>query len=363
MRFLEGRSDTRIRPPIRVPIAAHGLRSRRGHLLSLLFVLLLLIAALAVHETLARVAPAAGATGTTTRGATVRIAAPLPGPGPAAPVADTWLAPGDLPEQGAVVPLSGALRIPSTAGFAARSASLYLPPAALTPDPPPLPLVVFMMGQPGSPDPGPISEAMDRLASEHHGLAPIVIVADQLGAPDNNPACVDSAAFGGVEEYFTTDIPHWARTHLRIAKDPSAWTIAGFSNGGGCALAWGIAHPDVWGNVVSLSGESFQGTEFPDEVLQQVFGGDEAAYEAAKPATTAARNAGRFAGHVAVFTAGDQDPVFTEQTKRSAQIAHDAGFETSWFAIPGADHTSALVPGLLRAFPELYPRLGLAPQG
>ncbi len=359
MRRLEGRQDPRILPPFGVPIAAHGLRSRRGHLLSLLLVLLLLVAVFAVHETLTRVAPAAGATGTTTQGATVRIAAPLPGPDPTAPIAETWRAPADLPKHGAVVPLNGALQIPSTAGFAARTASLYLPPAALTRDPPPLPFVVFMMGQPGSPDPGPISEAMDRLAAEHHGLAPIVIVADQLGSVDNNPACVDSAAFGGVEEYFTTDIPRWARAHLRILSNASSWTIAGFSNGGGCALDWGLAHPELWGNVVSLSGESYQGTEFPEEVLQQVFRGDEAAYEAAKPATKAAENTGGYAGHVAVFTAGDQDAQFTEQTQLAAQITRDAGFETSWFAIPDADHSGALVPGLLKAFPVLFPRIGL----
>ena len=359
----EGRQDPRILPPLGVSAERRALRPHRGHLVSLFLALALLTVAFTAHTTLTHAAAAAGATGTTAQGTTVRIAAPLPGPDPTAPLSNTWRAPATMPKHGAVVPLTGALEIPSTAGFAPRTASLYLPPAALTQNPPSLPLIVFMMGQPGSPDPGPISEAMDRLAAEHHGLAPIVIVADQLGAPDNNPACVDSAAFGGVEQYFTTDIPNWARTHLRLVKDPSDWTIAGFSNGGGCALAWGLAHPDVWGNVVSLSGESYQGTEFPDEVLHQVFGGDDAAYEAAKPATTAAQNAGRFAGHAAVFTAGDQDPVFTEQTKLSAQIAHDAGFETSWFAIPGADHTGALVPGLLRAFPVLYPRLGLAPQG
>ncbi|OZB87966.1 MAG: hypothetical protein B7X41_10640, partial [Microbacterium sp. 14-71-5] len=123
------------------------------------------------------------------------------------PLFETWTPPADLPSEGTVTLLTGEERIPSSAGFAPRDASLYRPPAALVPDPPALPLVVFMMGEPGDPDPSFVADAMDRLAAAHHGLAPIVIVADQLGSEDGNPACVDSAAYGGVETYFTQDIP------------------------------------------------------------------------------------------------------------------------------------------------------------
>lgn len=275
----------------------------------------------------------------------------------------TWRPPPGMPAVGRVTVLRAAERIPSTAGFAPRDASLYLPPAALVPDAPALPLVVFMMGQPGDPDPSYIRTAMDPLAAAHHGLAPIVIVADQLGAEGDNPACVDSAAYGGVETYFTEDIPAWARTHLRILPAPQAWTIAGFSNGGGCALDWGLTHPDLWGSIVSIAGESYPGTEAPEEMLQQVFDGDDAAYQAAKPVARAARNAGRFGGHVALFASGDQDPFFTRQVQLSAQITASAGFQTQVFSVPGEDHVGALPEGLLLTFGALFPHLGLAPPG
>ncbi|MFD6698071.1 MULTISPECIES: alpha/beta hydrolase [unclassified Microbacterium] len=281
--------------------------------------------------------------------------------GTAGPLFATWRPPADLPEKGSVTSLTGAERIPSSAGFAPRDASLYLPPAALVPDAPELPLVVFMMGQPGDPDPSFVAAAMDRLAAEHHGLAPIVIVADQLGSEDANPACVDSAAYGGVATYFTKDIPDWARSHLRLQPSPAAWTIAGFSNGGGCALDWGLEDPGLWGSIVSIAGESYQGTEFPDEVLQQVFDGDESAYEAAKPAAEAVQNSGRFGGHVALFAAGDEDAFFTAQVQLSAQIAEAAGFETQVFTVPGEDHVGSLPQGLLMTFGALFPHLGLAP--
>ncbi|GAA4479082.1 alpha/beta hydrolase [Microbacterium panaciterrae] len=292
------------------------------------------------------------------------LTAPLPAPPSlTSPLYETWTAPVDLPVQGTVTLLTGTKRIPSTAGFTPRDASLYLPPAALVKNAPALPLVVFMMGQPGDPDPEPIRAAMDQLAARHHGLAPIVIIADQLGTPDANPACVDSAAYGGVETYFTKDIPAWARQNLRILPAPAAWTIAGFSNGGGCALDWGVEDPALWGSIVSVSGESYQGTEFPDQVLQQVFDGDEQAYAAAKPAAKAAQNAGAFAGHVALFAAGAQDAFFTAQVRSSAQIAQEAGFETRVFSIPGEDHVGALPEGLLKTFGALFPHLGLAPPG
>ena len=281
--------------------------------------------------------------------------------GAAAPLYDTWTPPADMPAKGTVTTLTGQHRIPSSAGFAPRDASLYLPPAALVHDAPALPLVVFMMGQPGDPDPSFIQTAMDQLAAEHQGLAPIVIVADQLGAEDLNPACVDSAAYGGVQTYFTKDIPAWARSHLHVLPSPDAWTIAGFSNGGGCALDWGVEDPGLWGNIVSVAGESYQGTEFPDQVLQLVFDGDDAAYEASKPAAEAARNTGSFAGHAAIFAAGDEDPFFTAQVQLSAQITEDAGFTTQVFTVSGEDHVGSLPDGLLLAFGALFPHLGLAP--
>lgn len=272
-----------------------------------------------------------------------------------------WQPPRNMPRQGSVELLTGARRIPSTAGFAPRDASLYLPPAARVPNPPALPLIVFMMGQPGDPDPGPLRTALDELAAQHRGLAPIALVVDQLGSPDDNPACVDSAAYGGVQTYVTRDVVEWARTNLHVERSPAFWTIGGFSNGGGCALDWGLERPGLWGAIVSISGESYQGTEFPDRVLQQVFDGDAAAYAAAKPAAQVAHYPGAYSGHVALFAAGSQDEFFTAQVDLSADLTRQAGLATTVFSIPGQDHVGALPEGLRETLGALYPHLGLAP--
>lgn len=92
-------------------------------------------------------------------------------------LADTWTAPTGLPLHGAV----GSALIPGTvSGFTARPAGIYLPPATLTTTPPPLPFLLLMMGQPGNPDPRYIATVLDTYAQRHAGLAPIVVVADQL---------------------------------------------------------------------------------------------------------------------------------------------------------------------------------------
>ena len=59
-----------------------------------------------------------------------------------------WVAPVGMPAHGTV----GTVTIPgATSHFAARQAIIYLPPAALVPDPPTLPVVMLFAGQPGAP--------------------------------------------------------------------------------------------------------------------------------------------------------------------------------------------------------------------
>lgn len=85
----------------------------------------------------------------------------------------TWRAPADLPSKGRL----GSVSIPGTASrFDARDALVYLPPAALAADPPPLPLDVVLSGQgPGAApenlvDAGRMVETLAAVARAHHGF-------------------------------------------------------------------------------------------------------------------------------------------------------------------------------------------------
>ena len=280
---------------------------------------------------------------------------------PTGPLYASWTPPADMPATGTVGLLAGEKAIPSTAGFTPRDASIYLPPAALVKNAPALPFVVMMMGQPGNPDPTTIAAVLDEVAASNRGLAPIVIVADQLGQPDHDPACADSSTFGGVSTYVNHDIVAYAKSTLNIIQDPAFWTIAGYSNGGACAFTWGAQYPATWGNVISVSGDEFPGAEIQGATLADVFHGDQAAYDASMPAVWLQKNSGQFTGHVAVFTVGGDDQGFLPGARRNATLAENAGFATTYHVIPGAGHVADALPkGLKKAFEVLYPRLGLA---
>lgn len=290
----------------------------------------------------------------------------LPGPVHTAaseePLYLSWHAPVGMPAHGEVRQLSGTSRIPSTAGFAPRDAAIYLPPAALVADPPALPVMVQMMGLPGSPTPTAIKTAVDAFAARHDGLGPIVIVADQLGSSRQNPGCADSKAYGGVNTYFNIDIPTWIRSHLRVGTKPNGWTISGYSNGGACAFLYGAQHPQVWGSLASQSGEEWPGWEKPGPVLSRVFGGSTAAFDANKPENVLAAHPGAYQGRVAIFTAGAADRVYGPPARHAADLARAAGFTTTFFSVPGAGHVGpALSGGLDETLRVLAPVWGLAP--
>lgn len=283
--------------------------------------------------------------------------------GTAEPLYLRWRPPAGMPTVGRVGTLSGAQRIPSTGGFVPRDATIYLPPAALVPSAPALPLVVMMNGHPGSPYPTFVEAALNKLAARHEGLAPIVIVADQLGGTVQQPACSPYSRFGNVAKYINTDVVRYARTHLNIIKNPRYWTIAGYSDGGACSLKWAAEYPKIWGNMISISGDVYPGAANGNTSLLEGFRGDRALQLSQMPAVFVKHNAGKFAGHVALFTAGGLDARFSGYARRNAEMLRAAGFTVTLTEIPGATHVgSALRDGLLDTFGQLYPVLGLSPR-
>lgn len=279
------------------------------------------------------------------------------------PLYARWRPPVGMPARGRVGTLADATRIPSTGGFTPRDATIYLPPAALVPDAPALPLVVMMNGKPGSPNPAFVAAALNHLAAEHAGLAPIVIIADQLGTPYQQPACSPYSVFGNVSQYVNTDIVRYARTHLNIIQNPAYWTIAGYSDGGACALKWAAEFPQIWGNMVSISGDVFPGATERHVALEDGFRGNVAEDLGQRPSVFVRENRGRFTGHTAIFTAGGLDAVFSGYAKRNAEMLQAAGFTVTLQEISGATHVgSALSGGLAFAFARLYPVLGLSPR-
>lgn len=276
---------------------------------------------------------------------------------PDKPLYDTWKPPADMPAQGQ----QGTQVIPATAsGFNARPAGIYLPPAALVKNAPELPVILFMMGYPGNPDPSYIGAVLDEYAAKNNGLAPIAVVADQIGT-GGDPACADSAAYGNAETYITKDVVTWITANLHVIDDPAWWVIGGYSNGGGCAIKYGAKYPDLWHNIIDVSGEPFPGSEDPDSVIQQIYGGDKAAFEAAKPLSIMAAH-GPYTGFTAAFSAGAEDPTYMQAAQTVSDAAKAAGMTVTYETVPGAGHVQGAVQGGMEiGVGVMYPVLGLSP--
>lgn len=268
-----------------------------------------------------------------------------------------WNPPAGMPAAGQVEWVS----IPPTAsGFHARPAGLYLPPAALVRHPPALPLMIMMMGQPGNPDPSFAGNVLNRFAATHKGLAPIVLVPDQLGNPADDTLCLNTSKFGNVETYLTQDVVGWARTHLHIDQDPSHWVISGYSNGGECALSLAAKYPGLWHNLLDISGEDYPGADAPAATLARVFHGDRAAYAGQNP--LGILEAHRYVDSTAIFTVGSNDSLYVPQARAADAAAAAAGWNASLDEVPNGGHVlGALMGGLSDGFTALYPRLGLSP--
>lgn len=269
----------------------------------------------------------------------------------------SWEKPADLPKSGEIRWVD----IPATSShFAARHALVYLPPAALVSSPPKLPVIEMMSGQPGQPSDlfqsGQIDTVLNEYAAAHNGIAPIVVIPDQLGAADHNPMCVDGP-LGNVATYMTVDVPNWITKNLPVSTDRKAWFIAGFSEGGTCAMQFGAGFPDLFGGILDISGEVVP-TIGPTTV-EKGFKGDAAAYAAAAPIAIM-KAKGPYADTDAIFGVGQDDQRYGPRIREMHDAADAAGMRTTMIVSPGTAHDWHTVHRVFsEALPLMAVRMGL----
>ncbi|TIH33566.1 alpha/beta hydrolase [Subtercola vilae] len=272
-----------------------------------------------------------------------------------APLYETWSPPADMPAAGSL----GSLSIPNAnSGFVARPALAYLPPAALVPNAPRLPVVIQLMGSPGSPDLTATAAILNGMAAKNGGLAPIVINPDQLGDPSKDPLCLDVTS-DKAETYIMKDVVPYVRSHFNVLDDPKDWSFVGFSNGGECATYFAAKYPETFGNVVDISGDQYPAYG-DDGAVRKYFGGNKATYESTWPVNIMAKKA--YPDTFAVFTAGSDDSEIKTGVQTVFNAAVKASWKSSYTEIPNAGHDGpALQLGLQTGYGALYPRLGLSP--
>ncbi|GAB3800716.1 alpha/beta hydrolase-fold protein [Humibacter antri] len=269
----------------------------------------------------------------------------------------TWRPPADMPKSGMV--LSAA--IPGTVSrFAARDAVIYLPPAAQVADPPALPVIIALSGQPGSPSDwfasGHIAQVMDAYAAAHKGIAPIVVSPDQLGPSSANTMCVDSS-LGDSATYITTDVVDWVTTHLYVATNRDAWSLLGFSQGATCSSQFLAGDAQRFGSMLAVSSEI--GPMNGPDTVAQAFHGSQAAYAAAMPIAKM-RAHGTYRDTLAVFAVGGEDSRYVAWDEQLHAVAQGEGMNTQLYVSPGTGHDWYTVAyGVQKGLPAVLAHMGI----
>jgi S-formylglutathione hydrolase FrmB len=223
-------------------------------------------------------------------------------------------------------------------------------------------VLILLSGQPGGPEnmvqSGKVRATFDAFASAHHGFAPIVVIPDQLGQPQLNPMCVDSA-LGKVATYLTVDVPRWIRTHLTVQTTPAAWAIGGFSEGGTCSIQLGAQHPELFGGIFDVSGQLAPANGTVQQTIDRGFGGSAATYRAATPLALLAARA-PYRDTVAVFVSGQFDTKYGPQSDAVSAAARQAGMRVTRAISPATAHDWHTVQWAMRTQLEPIERqLGL----
>jgi S-formylglutathione hydrolase FrmB len=272
-------------------------------------------------------------------------------------VESIWNPPRGMPKTGAVYQVS----IPGVrSGFAARPGYIYLPPAYLTTPRPQLPVLVLLGGQPGDPrawvDSGQIQAMMDGFAHRHHGLAPVVVMPDDLGSEFANPMCLNSL-LGNVQTYLTVDVPNWVTTHLQVRPAERGWAIGGFSEGGTCAIQLSTQAPRLYPFFVDISGQSGPTLGSRQRTISRAFEGDAAAFARVNPVVILART--QFPYSAGVFVVGTSDRVYAPQQRAMYLAALSAGMSVTLMYLPGGHDWRVWGGGLQRNVAWLASVLGI----
>jgi enterochelin esterase-like enzyme len=242
-----------------------------------------------------------------------------------------------LPDKGEV----HSVAIPSSDNrFRPRKANVYLPPAALSKNPPALPVMVVLAGQPGSPDryfsAGQLGSMLNKYAAKHNGLAPIAVSPDQNGALIHNTLCANTSLYGDVETYLVSDVTQWVKHNLPVQKKADSWLIGGFSQGGTCATQLGPAHPDTYGHVFSAGGEIEPTAGSQDKTIEKYFDGDKAKFNHYVPVNLIRTHTP--SNQTWFSVAGQWDPKSQNNQATISAAAMKAGMRTTTVISQGTGH-------------------------
>jgi S-formylglutathione hydrolase FrmB len=122
----------------------------------------------------------------------------------------------------------------------------------------PLPVVMFLPGQPSSPIGTFRHFDFGRIASRliDAGTVPpfVAVFPTLMIAPPRDTECTDVPDGPQAESWLENDVPAYVTAHYRVLPPGPAWTVMGWSTGGFCAAKLLTAHPTQYSSAVSFGG-------------------------------------------------------------------------------------------------------------
>lgn len=137
---------------------------------------------------------------------------------------------------------------------------VYVPDAYFDPRQPHrrFPVTVLLSGFPGAIEnwqrQGRLIPVLDQMMADGR-LPPMILVSvSQNPEANRDSECVNAVGGAAADTYLGDDVPEAITAHLRVLPGRSAWSLAGYSTGGFCAVDLALRHPDRYASAVSLDG-------------------------------------------------------------------------------------------------------------
>lgn len=253
--------------------------------------------------------------------------------------------------------------IPETAsGFAHRPELVYLPPAWFgSLHRPQLPVLEMIGAEYAAPNnwvrAGDAVRTADAYAAQHHGYAPILVFTDATNGFRVDTECVDGP-HGNAEDHLVKDIPPYIEKTFDATSNPHKWGVVGWSMGGTCAIDLTVEHPDVFDNFVDISGDIGPNIGDKRQTIQQLYGGNAAAWAAHDPRTVLSHHQA-YKGVFGWFEAGDQEQRQVQSARALSVAANKAGIQTSMTVQPGKHVWQFGAAAFARLLPSVSRQLGV----
>jgi enterochelin esterase family protein len=133
--------------------------------------------------------------------------------------------------------------------------------------------------------------------------------------------------------FLSGEVVPWVRQHFNVTRDPQRTIIGGSSAGGLGAAYNALVHPELFGNVLSLSGAFWRGYAASNDPPYEWLAGQ----YAAQP-----RHDVRFfmdVGALETRRALGSGPVFIDATRRFRDALRSKGYKVVYTEVPGGNHS------------------------